>query len=396
MSRSDPTGKGKRVLVTGLRAAFALELCRQLHRAGHKVYAVDSTWTHMGRGSTSVEKAFILPPPVTRLDAFVDSLNDIVEREKIDLVIPASEEIFHIARVRDRLSGRCAWFLPPLETLKRLHDKLAFNRWVRELGMAAPRTDPIASPADLDAVLERIARGEKLVLKAAYSRFASGVLICPTSAETVRQALGEVSETRQWLAQEYVEGSHICTYALARDGELLAYSDYAIRFRINSGASMHFVCLQHAPARRFVEEFVRRTGFSGQIAFDFIETADGQLLPIECNPRATSGVHLFRNVEGLGQRLVGDGRDLVLAPAGASAQYVLGMLMWGWRKFARFRYASWTKSVLTAPDVVFSWRDPLPLYWFVRQHFYYAGLARQLGVSQPEVVTLDVEWNGEA
>lgn len=34
---------------------------------------------------------------------------------------------------------------------------------------------------------------------------------------------------------------------------------------------------------------------SGMFGFDFIEEANGTTYVIECNPRATSGIHLFGN-----------------------------------------------------------------------------------------------------
>ena len=51
--------------------------------------------------------------------------------------------------------------------------------------------------------------------------------------------------------------------------------------------------MEHAAARAWVETFVAREGYTGQIAFDFIETEAGVMYALECNPRATSGVHLL-------------------------------------------------------------------------------------------------------
>jgi hypothetical protein len=55
----------------------------------------------------------------------------------------------------------------------------------------------------------------------------------------------------------------------------------------------------HPATLNWVQSFVSRTQFSGQIAFDFIESAEGQVWAIECNPRTTSGIHLFADMPGI-------------------------------------------------------------------------------------------------
>ncbi|OHX14622.1 hypothetical protein [Chromobacterium sphagni] len=46
---------------------------------------------------------------------------------------------------------------------------------------------------------------------------------------------------------------------------------------------------------------------SGQVAFDFIKTANGSCDVLECNPRATSAFHLFHNLpQQLAAALLGD------------------------------------------------------------------------------------------
>ena len=67
---------------------------------------------------------------------------------------------------------------------------------------------------------------------------------------------------------------------------------------------MSFEQVQHEGTRAWVEHFVRTVRFSGQIGFDFIEDVTGQVHAIECNPRATSGIHLFHPGDGLVRALL--------------------------------------------------------------------------------------------
>ena len=390
----DFNATSKRILVTGTRSTFSLELCRQFRHSGHRVYAADSTKAHLARGSTYVTRSFLVPPPNSQLAEFARQLNRIVEDERIDIVVPTSEEIFHMARVRAQLSDRCTWFLPTLPVLRRLHNKYEFIQWVKELGFPVPQTELITENSQLDTITRRISDGEELVLKPAFSRFSSKTLIRPKSAEEVYSMVGSASVTSPWVSQEYMPGRQISSYSISQKGQLKAYSDYATTFSINRGVSIHFECIQHPAVYEFVSSFLQRTGFSGQIAFDFIEAEDGSVMPIECNPRTTSGVHLFRLGTGLPTCFMGEQSSPLIPPAGTRAQIATAMLLFGWSNPGKSA-GTWLRHLLTSGDVIFSWRDPIPLFWLIVEFIGNRVLAYRKGISAPAASTLDFEWNGE-
>ena len=74
--------------------------------------------------------------------------------------------------------------------------------------------------------------------------------------------------------------------------------------------------------------------FTGQIAFDFIESADKKLYAIECNPRATSGLLLFQNNDRLDQAFFAETQSPIFPQQGARKQIATGMCLYGWRKNA--------------------------------------------------------------
>ncbi len=49
------------------------------------------------------------------------------------------------------------------------------------------------------------------------------------------------------------------------------------------------------------------TGMTGHLGFDLIVDADGRAWPIECNPRAVSGLHLFDAAPALAEAIAGAG-----------------------------------------------------------------------------------------
>jgi hypothetical protein len=65
-----------------------------------------------------------------------------------------------------------------------------------------------------------------------------------------------------------------------------------------------------------VEYFGKTTGYTGQVGFDFIEDTAGKFHVLECNPRATSGVHFFEGqAEALIASLGSESAEPVLTPA---------------------------------------------------------------------------------
>ena len=90
-----------------------------------------------------------------------------------------------------------------------------------------------------------------------------------------------------------IAGREISAFAIAQAGRVLAAPVYLPRYRLGRGASVCFDPHRPGAARTFLERFIAKHGLTGQFGFDFIEHADGALHLLECNPRATSGVHLL-------------------------------------------------------------------------------------------------------
>ncbi|MEO1285230.1 MAG: hypothetical protein AAFV92_10165, partial [Pseudomonadota bacterium] len=136
------------------------------------------------------------------------------------------------------------------------------------------------------------------------------------------------------------------------------------------------------------------TKWTGQISFDLIRDANGQIWPLECNPRATSGVHFFSETSGFDQAIlpphsdvttdisVAQGVRLALWLYGPSALLRSGDLKKLWHAF---RHA---EDVLNRPD------DPVGLLPQIRSVFEFAGVALARGISLKAASTLDIEWDG--
>jgi hypothetical protein len=382
--------KKARVLFTGPRAPVTLELARAFHREGHEVFVADSLGLHLLRGSRSVRRSYRVPAPRADREAraFAEAIADIARRESIDLLVPTCEEIFHVARRLDVIAGATRVFAMPIERLAPLHSKWDFIQKTLAAGVRAPETELVTSREEAERIVR--SRGPEIVMKPVYSRFATRVLVGPRDVRELN-SVGEVSTRQPWVAQRLLRGNAFCTFSIAQKGRLTLHSAYGMRVQAGKGAAILFRPLDAPHARRWVEEFARREELTGQVAFDFIDVPGDALYAIECNPRATSGAHLFRDDPRLARAYLDENAELALPEASRSAMLSLPLLVYGWRQLALREFA---KTWLTSRDVAFDVNDPMPAITQAGTALELVRRAVRSGISPLAASTIDIEWNG--
>ena len=379
-----------RILLTGARAPVTLELARAFCASGHHVFVADSFDPHLLRGSRAVTRSYRVPAPRSDADArgFAEGLRDVIRREAIELLVPTCEEIFHVARRLDVLGPQTRVLAMPIEALTPLHDKHAFAVRTRSAGVDAPETELVTDRARLARIVRE--RGEHIVIKPAFSRFASNAIVGPRDLARV----GEVSARRAWVVQERLRGRPIATFSVAHEGRLTLHSAYALDVtagpRAGEGSAILFRPLDDPRVQAWVSAFVARERFTGQLAFDLFDVPSRGIVAIECNPRATSGAHLFRGDPGLARAYVDPSAPLALPRADASAMLALPMCLYGPRQLGR----RFWRTMRASHDVAWDRRDPAAS---VVQIATAAELVRRALVhrcSPLEASTIDIEWNG--
>jgi hypothetical protein len=198
------------------------------------------------------------------------------------------------------------------------------------------------------------------------------------------------------VAQEYVDGRQVCTYSLAHQGYLTAHCAYRSGFTAGPGSTILFQPLEQPAALAWVRQFVAARQFTGQISFDFIETATGDVQAIECNPRATSGVHLFAGQAAFAESFFNQQRACLSPNPGTSSMLFTAMLVYGLPAALRKRTLKrWFAEFMHSRDVIFSLHDPAPALLQLRSVLYFVLLGWRRGISPLEASTFDIEWNGE-
>ena len=373
------------VVITGSRAPVALDLGRRFHKAGHSVYQVDSLPYGMAMHSRATKQSFVVPRPAEDLHGFTATLQGIVSKHSIDLIIPTCEEVYFLAACADQIP--CRVLCDSLDQLRSLHNKWEFSQLV-ESG-SSPETRLLKSLDDVNVPRRELA---DWVFKPVYSRFASRTLIGPTEAEVETIDAND----DQWVMQRRVHGTEYSTWSFAEAGDLKAHTAYRSLYRAGSGSGIYFVPIIHEGIFDFVKRFVKQRDFTGQIGFDLIQEPSGRLFVLEANPRATSGLHMFSQSDPLVNLLLGQSNGVCHPSSERPVMVEFAMPLWGFvDAVQRGRVVNFVPDLLRSRWVVTELSDPMPMLGLPRSFWQIARVAREKGCSLQTASTFDIEWNGE-
>ena len=381
----------KRILVTSARAAAALDIARDFARAGYEVHSADCSTARISRWSRSIAAVHEYASPVRDPGGFATDMLRLRDRLDPVLIVPTSEEIFHLATPGLAEALGASLFAPPRSTLKVLHDKFAFAKACADHGLPVPETRRLAGPAELETYsLEP----SDWVFKPCFSRFGAEALISP-SADALRAIAP--SAGRPWVAQRRVSGREASFYAVARGGALTAFAAYQGEWRL-ARAAISFDPLEPALDRR-IEALAARIAADfavhGQFSCDLIVDPGGEPWLIECNPRATSGVHLLAGGGDLARAMLGAQADLVRSP-GAPRHLLPALATQGLvAAIARGRLGAWVRQIRRGSDVAGIAGDRRPAFGAILDGLGFMLAGALSGTSMTAAATADIEWNGE-
>ena len=375
------------VLILGARAPACLEWARACRASGYQVTIADSLAWPLTRSSRAVQAYVRLPEPRANPLAWIEALASLIRERQIDLLLPTCEEVFYLAHGLAQLAPLCRVLTSDFTLLHQLHHKGRFAELIHGWPIEAPQTLLLENRDQAEALATE---GQAWVFKPAYSRFASRTLIRPSAAQV--RALQPTPE-QPWVAQRFVAGQEHCSFSLLVEGELRAHACYQPRYRVGRGSGIYFSPTRPAAVQAFLEHFGRATGYTGQVGFDFIEQADGSFHVLECNPRATSGIHLFDDQPQQLLAALGQPCSQPLQASQASRMVTLAMLLVAAPR--RLFSPDFWHDYRLARDVIVRDGDLGPLWAQLVGIGEIAGraLTRRRGLLAAS--TADIEWDGQ-
>lgn len=370
------------VLLTIGRMPKGLDLARGFRAAGARVLVADPFAWHVSRLSRDVDRSFRVRAPRDDRDGFLTDLAEICRRERVDVVVPVSEEAIHVAGIADRLPAHTRLYAGPADVVRALHDKAAFNARASALGLTAPRTAMLGTDA-----ARALAAQMDVVLKPQWSCGGMGIVFVDRG-----QALPAAGPDPT-LVQQRIRGPHRSSFTVAVHGVPVATSVY--RGIVFSGTvACAFERDDASPqVAAWADRFVRETGHHGFLSLDFILDDDGTPYAIECNPRVTSGVHML-DTRAIAEVVLHDRADgRIPFRTRTRFQHFYATLMEAeGRLFTRRPCGEQFRALATSRDVVWAWRDPLPFLLMTPASWPILKLAIFDGVPMSEGATRDVAW----
>lgn len=367
----------KTVLLTLGRLPKGLDVARSFAAFGWRVIVADPFRDHLLGASRAVAKSFRVPSPALGADAYLDALLDIIAEERVELVVPVSEEIMYVSLLRERAPADVRVFAMPSAALHAAHDKFAFALKAASLGLSVPRT-ALAS----EAFAEEIAGDDDFVVKERHSCGGGGVSFFARGAVFPR--------SEDALVQARARGDEYSSCSLAHEGRVLGTSIY--RAAVTSGTvAVRFERVDREAIDHWIERFVAETAWTGFISFDFIMEAGCAPLALECNPRLTSGVHFFETSD-IARAIVDPSAPLRRRPERLLQQF------WSCLQEAQhalpnlLRFVQGVAEILRTRDVTWSFADPAPLLtmpWTSREILREASRAN---LSLAVAATRDLSW----
>ena len=268
-----------KIAITSPRAPVVVEWIKIMQKSGHDVTVVDSLIFPVAKFSKNV-KFIKIPSPRLNFEEYKNKI--LLITKEYDLVIPTCEDIFFLSLALKNSELVSKVFIPENKLLFGLHNKFTFKDYMNH-HVKVPEMKLIESVNQIDT------HNKNTILKPVFSRFGRSVV-----RDITHKNIGNLVVSKQypWVQQEFIKGNPLCNYAIIQNGKVISHVVYIPKYLVNNAASTYFEFTTNKKCDDFIEQFAKDTKYNGQVAFDFID--DGKnLYVLECNPRATSGLHLI-------------------------------------------------------------------------------------------------------
>ncbi|MEM1514809.1 MAG: hypothetical protein QXH24_01985 [Candidatus Bathyarchaeia archaeon] len=208
----------KRIIITGAGGPASINLIYSLKIAPEKIYIIGVDVNKYRINLAPVNSKFIVPKATE--DGYIDSLNEIIQRENVDFVHAQPDiEVRVLSENREKLKANV--FLPSKQAIRICQDKLeATKTWLKK-DIPTAKVIEIRSEKDILRAFEEY--GSPIWIRARHGAGGRG----STPAYNVETAISWIrywrarDEKLEFIAQEYLGGRNIAFHSIWKEGELV-------------------------------------------------------------------------------------------------------------------------------------------------------------------------------
>jgi hypothetical protein len=163
-----------------------------------------------------------------------------------------------------------------------------------------------------------------------------------------------ISDRHPWIMQAFITGQEYCTHSTVRNGELQLHCCCE-----SSAFQINYEMVDKPEIEAWVRKFVSGLKLTGQVSFDFIQTKDGGVYAIECNPRTHSAITMFYNHPDVARAYLESDFPLIKPLKSSRPTYWIYHEIW--RLVTQpTQIGRRLKIIANGKDAIFDWADPLP------------------------------------
>jgi predicted ATP-grasp superfamily ATP-dependent carboligase len=246
---------------------------------GHTIDVCDFQSLCLGRFSRYVRAFYRCPPFNTAPRAYLDFLEERLRREHYDVLFPVHDQVFLLARCRQRFVGKVGLALPDFAAVEQLQSKAAFARLLQTLALPQPRTTVLGDPQELREIDDY-----PCYVKLNYSTAGQGVWRVENreNMQLVMQSLppGKI------VVQQAIDGTYHAAQCVFQHGTLVGVHCYRAR-AVGVGGSAHArESVSHGEVREHAARLGAHLGWHGAMHMEyFCDAAAKGPIYIEANPR---------------------------------------------------------------------------------------------------------------
>lgn len=125
-----------RVLLTSAGTATCVNLIRYLKKTGDYIVVTDINAVGYTSGSLLADQFYRVPLAIE--DGFIERLNEIILKEKIELLIPINDiEVYICSKFINAIKCQC--IVPDVSTIEKVRDKYICSIQMRDIGIMVPK-----------------------------------------------------------------------------------------------------------------------------------------------------------------------------------------------------------------------------------------------------------------
>jgi predicted ATP-grasp superfamily ATP-dependent carboligase len=273
-----------RVLVSEGSSTSAREAITILGLAGHLVEICDPSPWCLARFSRFVRKFHRCPGLRVDPAGYLAFVEELLRARHFDVLLPAHEQGFLFARVRERLVDQVGLALPGFESYRIAHSKAGFSRLIDELGLPQPGTQIVKSENELRAAVRF-----PNVIKTSVGTASRGIWFVRDRGD-LDAALQELNAAGAFaddvLLQEFCAGTTEKAQGVFSRGELIGFHAYRQVAAGAGGGEAIKQSVARPDVRALLAAIGEKLGWHGALSIDYLMPDGGDTpLLIDCNPR---------------------------------------------------------------------------------------------------------------